>query len=37
MVILENERGGHRPSQRLSPPTDFMVASPDAGNLTSCT
>ena len=37
MVNLENERGGHRPSQRLSTPTDFRVASPDAGSLTSCT
>jgi hypothetical protein len=35
MANLENERGGHRPSQRLSTPTDFRVASPDAGGLTS--
>jgi len=37
MVNLENERGGHRPSQRLSTPTDFRVASLDAGSLASCT
>jgi len=37
MVNPENERGGHRPSQRLSTPTDSRVASPDAGSLRSCT
>ena len=37
MVNLENERGGHRPSQSLSTPTDSRVASPDAGRLRSCT
>jgi len=37
MVNLENERGGHRPSQRLSTPADIRVASPDDGSLTSCT
>jgi hypothetical protein len=35
MVNLEIERGGHRPSQRLSTPTRTTVASPDAGRLAS--